>query len=216
MLAEEDKYVTHLREKIKQLAEELRVRTEALEQAYERVRGADQRTVEMHGKFVAEFNARTKAEAEAKRAQDDARRLQGLLELSQRDLERARDDVERLEAEKAEAESAAGRARAVARELKQTIKVGRGVVEGRAEKEALAAAYERGKAEGEASATIKALAAFDKLMETDDMADWDDEAKKNTRQEIRNMRKSSPDRARSPQPSPPKRKWSIRRGSNPS
>ena len=229
VLAEEDKYITRLREEIDQLASELRVRTEALEQAYERVQNADKRTVETHKKYLAEAAARASAESETRKAQEETRRVQMLLDVSRGELERVRDDVERLEAERAEAEGAAGRARAVARELKQTMKVGRaremGVAEGRAgeekykereNKEAIAAAvkeaYERGKAEGEASATIKALAAFDKLMESDELAGWDEDAKLNTRQEIKET--SKPERAKSPQSSPPRRKWSMRRGSS--
>jgi chromosome segregation ATPase len=238
VLAEEDKYITHLKDQINELASELRVRTDALEQAYERVRSADKRTVEMHKKYLAEANARANAETETKKAQEETKKAQLLLDVTKRELEHARDDVERLEAERAEAESAAGRARAVARELKQTIKVGRareiGMAEGRApedrlrekeNQEAMAAAvreaYERGKAEGEASATMKALAAFDKLMETDELAGWDEDAKISTRQEIKQMArkpstegKASAERAKSPQPSPPRRKWSIRRGSS--
>ncbi|CAE6422157.1 unnamed protein product [Rhizoctonia solani] len=232
VLAEEDKYVTRLRDQITELANELKVRTEALEQAYERVETADKRTVDTHKKYLAEASARAHAETECRKAQEDNRKAQVLVGVLRTELDRVRDDVERLEAERAEAESAAGRARAVARELKQSMKVGRarevGLSEGRGpedrvrereKEEAMAAAvreaYERGKAEGEASATMKALAAFDKLMENDELAEWDDNAKMSTRDEIKGMsRKPSVERAKSPQPSPPKRKWSIRRGSS--
>ncbi|KDN47451.1 hypothetical protein RSAG8_03591, partial [Rhizoctonia solani AG-8 WAC10335] len=238
VLAEEDKYITRLREQITELASELKVRTEALEQAYERVQNADKRTVETHKKYLAEASARAAAESERKRGQEESRKAQVLVGVLRAELDRARDDVERLEAERAEAEGAAGRARAVARELKQSMKVGRAREAGisdahkpddrareREKGEAMAAAvreaYERGKAEGEASATMKALAAFDKLMENDELNEWDDQAKMSTRHEIKGMsRKPSADmrasaeRAKSPQPSPPKRKWSIRRGSN--
>ncbi|CAE6524739.1 unnamed protein product [Rhizoctonia solani] len=238
VLAEEDKYITRLRDQITELASELKVRTEALEQAYERVQSADKRTVETHKKYLAEANARAHVEGEFKRVQEDNKKAQVLVGVLRNELERARSDIERLEAERAEAEGAAGRARAVARELKHSMKVGKaretGVLEGRGpddrekekEKEeavavALKEAYERGKAEGEASATMKALAAFDKLMENDELNEWDDNAKMSTREEIKGMsRKPSADvrasaeRAKSPQPSPPKRSWSIRRGSS--
>ncbi|EUC66231.1 hypothetical protein RSOL_473080 [Rhizoctonia solani AG-3 Rhs1AP] len=238
VLAEEDKYITRLRDQITELSSELKVRTEALEQAYERVQTADKRTVETHKKYLAEASARAAAESECKKVQEENRKAHVMVGVLRDELDRARDDVERLEAERAEAESAAGRARAVARELKQSMKVGRareGAVpetrgpddrsREREKEEVMAAAvreaYEKGKAEGEASATMKALAAFDKLMENDELNEWDDQAKKSTREEIKGMsRKPSADvrasaeRAKSPQPSPPKRKWSIRRGSS--
>ncbi|KAH7343199.1 hypothetical protein B0J17DRAFT_641413 [Rhizoctonia solani] len=237
VLAEEDKYITRLRDQITELASELKVRTEALEQAYERVQSADKRTVETHKKYLAEATARANAESECKKAQEDSRKAQVLAGVLRNELDRTRSDVERLEAERAEAEGAAGRAKAVARELRQSMKAGRVRETGaegrgpddrereREKEEAVAAAvkeaYERGKAEGEASATMKALAAFDKLMENDELNEWDDNAKMSTRDEIKGMsRKPSADvrasaeRAKSPQPSPPKRKWSIRRGSS--
>ncbi|CAE6415634.1 unnamed protein product [Rhizoctonia solani] len=234
VLAEEDKYITRLRDQITELASELKVRTEALEQAYERVQTADKRTVETHKKYLNEANARAFAETEYKKVQEENKKAQVLVGVLRTELDRARDDVERLEAERAEAESAAGRARAVARELKQSMKVGKmregGMPEtrgtdDRAREEVMAAAvreaYEKGKAEGEASATMKALAAFDKLMENDELNEWDDQAKMSTREEIKGMSrkpsadvKASAERAKSPQPSPPKRKWSIRRGSS--
>jgi hypothetical protein len=234
VLAEEDQYVTRLRTQVVEYANELKVRTEALEQAYERVQGTDKRMVATHKKYLAEANARAQAESEYRRVREENAKAQVLVGVLRAELDRARLDVERLEAERAEAEGAAGRARAVARELKQSMKVGRaretGVSEGRAsddrvrewereKEEAMAAAirnaYEKGKAEGEASATMKALAAFDKLMENDDLAEWDDTAKMSTRDEIKSVsRKPSAERAKSPQPNLPKRSWSIRRGSS--
>ncbi|KAJ1309259.1 hypothetical protein OPQ81_004923 [Rhizoctonia solani] len=204
VLAEEDKYITRLRDQITELASELKVRTEALEQAYERVESADKRTVETHKKYLAEASARTHAEIECKKAQEENKKAQVLVGVLKNELERVRDDVMRLEAEKAEAESAAGRARVVARELKQSMKAerakeprapeGRGSddrLKEREQEQAIAAAvkeaYERGKAEGEASATMKALAAFDKLMENDDLNEWDDHAKMSTREEIKKL-----------------------------
>ncbi|KAF8681408.1 hypothetical protein RHS04_02931 [Rhizoctonia solani] len=233
VLAEEkNQYISHMRTQVNELATELKVRTEALEQAYERVESADRRTVETHKKYLAEASARSQAEAECRRAQDENKKTQMLVEMLRAELSRVKKDVETLEAAKAEAEGAAGRARAVAKELKQSMKAERaresGVSEGwvpedrareKEMRDAIAAAakdaYERGKAEGEASATMKALAAFDKLMENDDLAEWDDSAKKSTRDEIKGVsRKPSAERAKSPQPIPPKRSWSIRRGSS--
>ncbi|KAG8790664.1 hypothetical protein FRC12_011378 [Ceratobasidium sp. 428] len=235
VLAEEDRLIARLREQVSELATELRVRTEALESAYERVGSADKRTVETHQKYLAEASARAAAESATRRAQDETRRVQLLLDVAKGELERSKREIEHLEAEKAEAEGAAGRARAVARELKQTMRVNKarehGLAEGRAgvtdieerlHKEEMAAAvkaaFEKGRAEGEASATMKALAAFDKLMEADELNEWDEKAKANTRQEIGDSSKSpepkSSDmyRAKSPNPpSPPRRKWSIRR-----
>ncbi|KAF8760357.1 hypothetical protein RHS01_01399 [Rhizoctonia solani] len=217
---------------LNELATELKVRTEALEQAYERVESADRRTVETHKKYLAEASARSQAEAECRRAQDENKKTQMLVEMLRAELSRVKKDVETLEAAKAEAEGAAGRARAVAKELKQSMKAERARESGMSEgwvpedrarekemRDAIAAAakdaYERGKAEGEASATMKALAAFDKLMENDDLAEWDDSAKMSTRDEIKGVsRKPSAERAKSPQPIPPKRSWSIRRGSS--
>lgn len=201
VLAEEDKQITRLREQITELAAELRIRTEALENAYERVQNADRRTVETHQKYLSEAAARSAAEAETRRAHEETRRVQMLLDVARNEVSRSKREIEHLEAEKAEAEGAAGRARAIARELKQTMKVTKaremGLAEGRAgavgleerlrEEEIAAAAkeaYERGKAEGEASATMKALAAFDRLMETDELDGWEEKAKINTRQEI--------------------------------
>ncbi|CAE7213226.1 unnamed protein product [Rhizoctonia solani] len=231
VLAEDDKYITRLQEKITELRSELKVRTEALEEAYDRVQKAENRLVDTHKKYFAEATARAAAE-------NDRRKALVLANMYRAELDRAQGDIERLEAKRAEAEGAAGRARAVARELKQSMKFGRATEAGIPEtrgpddrarekemEEAMAAAvreaYEKGKAEGEASATMKALAAFDKLMENDELNEWDDQAKMSTRDEIKGMsRKPSADvrasaeRAKSPQPSPPKRKWSIRRGSN--
>ncbi|KAG9087177.1 hypothetical protein FRC06_002690 [Ceratobasidium sp. 370] len=201
VLAEEDRVIAQLREQVSKLATELQVRTEALESAYERVQSADKRTVETHQKYLAEAAARKTAESETRRAQEETRRVQMLLDVAQNEVARSKREIEHLEAEKAEAEGAAGRARAVARELKQTMRVNRarevGLAEGRAviidaeerlHKEEMAAAvkeaFERGRVEGEASATMKALAAFDKLMESDELDGWDEKAKLNTRQEI--------------------------------
>ncbi|KAG8686011.1 hypothetical protein FRC08_012787 [Ceratobasidium sp. 394] len=81
-------------------------------------------------------------------------------------------------------------------------------------------AFQKGRAEGEASATIKALAAFDKLMESDELDGWDDKAKRDTRREILDsskfkspeLKSSDASRAKSPSPTgAPRRKWSIRR-----
>ncbi|KAF8602621.1 hypothetical protein BDV93DRAFT_523983 [Ceratobasidium sp. AG-I] len=237
VLAEEDKQITRLREQVRELAAELHVRTEALESAYERVQAADRRTVETHQKYLSEAAARSNAEAETRRAHDDTRRVQMLLDVARNEVSRSKREIEHLEAEKAEAEGAAGRARAIARELKQTMKVTKarevGLAEGRAgsvgleerlrEEEIAAAtkeAYARGKAEGEASATMKALAAFDRLLETDELNDWDEKAKMNTRQDIVGAARSpeperSGDTSRAKSPNPPRRKWSMkRRGSN--
>ncbi|KAG9122705.1 hypothetical protein FRC07_000797 [Ceratobasidium sp. 392] len=232
VLAEEDRVIARLREQVSELATELRVRTEALESAYGRVQTADKRTVETHQKYLAEAAARGSAESETRRAHEETRKVQMLLEVAQNELSRSKREIEHLEAEKAEAESAAGRARTVARELKQTMRVNKarevGIAEGRAgitdieerlHKEEMAAAvkeaFEKGRVEGEASATIKALAAFDKLMASDDLDDYDEKAKQDTRQEIVNLSKSPEPKAsdmyRAKSPSPPRRKWSIRR-----
>ncbi|CAE6533713.1 unnamed protein product [Rhizoctonia solani] len=232
VLAEEDKYITRLRDQITELAGELKVRTEALEQAYERVQSTDRRTVETHKKYLAEANARARAESACKKAHGENKKAQIVVDMLRGELDRARADVARLEAQRAEAESAAGRARAVARELKQSIRAGRAKDSGSSDgwgsderarererekerEEAMATAvkeaYERGRTEGEASATLKALAAFDKLMENDELDEWDDEAKTSTREEIKSLSKSEVERAKSP---PPKGKWGFRRGSN--
>ncbi|KAG8682029.1 hypothetical protein FRC11_000344 [Ceratobasidium sp. 423] len=228
VLAEEDKYITRLRDQITEMASELKVRTEALEQAYERVQSADRRTVETHKKYLTEANARATAESACKKAQGENKKTQVMVDILRGELDRARVDVERLEAQRAEAESAAGRARAVVRELKQSMKAGRTRDSGSSEgwgqddrakekerEEAMAAAvkeaYERGRAEGEASATLKALAAFDKLMDNNELDEWDDEAKMSTRAELKNLSRSGTERAKSPTP---KDKWGFRRGSN--
>lgn len=227
--------IARLREQVSELATELRVRTEALESAYERVQSADKRTVETHQKYLAELNARQHAEAETRRAQEETRKTQVLLDVAEKELARSRKEIENLEAEKAEAESAAGRARAIARELKQTMRVNKarelGIAEGRGSVDALEerihkeelaaavkAAFDKGRAEGEASATMKALAAFDRLMESDELDGWDDKAKMNTRQEIVDSSRKSPkakptesEPSRAKSPAPLQRKWSLRR-----